>query len=1294
MAAERWLDAHDVVTGELMGEDAAQHDHAAMLAARLLQGICEQELAGTAGLEAALTAHEALLSAPLPCGCLLPVETLHPFVDLAKAFAALDVDEANEALGFALAAGLARPGLSSAAAVIAARAEAALELLPAGDALSDGSDDGDGLRVAIPRADELGELEERTLAEAPPAAEDEDELPALSALHALVGLGAVKECCQNLKDAASLERERGDDPKQKSHALVLTGNPGTGKSEAAALYAQLLCELKIVPAGRVVRVTGAQLQDEGLKGLEEILKAFDEPGDSVLGVGDTVEVRREGSWGHFGRIVHHDTSRDARPQFRGTYDVHFGKMRKFEMSNGTTATWRDHDFDIGVRRKDIRARDETGGVLIIDDAHQLEPASDKGARQVLYKLSEEMDRRGGKFALVMAGYEKATYEQVLGFNNGALASRMRRRFALADFDDEELIALLERLLATAKPSYHVQDAKYVRLAARRVGKGRGSLGFGNARAVQALLDAAAERQTARIVAERRRGLSADIFEFERADLLGEERKALSTENCESLRKLHEMEGLVQVKASVASLLKLAESNAQREELELPLAEVSLNRIFLGNPGTGKTTVARRYGQILRELGLLSRGDVVLATPSDLIGSALGQSEEKTNAMLDKSEGCVLVIDEAYGLDPAGGGSFGGAGGGGSGGGGDPYKTAVVDTIVSRVQGDAGADRCVLLLGYRKEMERFIRRGNPGLARRFQLEKAFEFEDYDDQALLRILLRNVAGRGRAVGFDAAKQVVRRDLAKARMRPNFGNAGAVDNAVSAAVLRAEARLEALPAAERALQNELLLEDFIVEKPHVADPSLVFEGLIGCEQIKTRLAEYQAVIAAASQAGRDPLDDLALTFCFQGAPGTGKTTIARRMGMLFESLGVLPSEDVIQVSASQFSTGFVGQTAANTRDIFDSARGAVLFIDEAYRLYDPLGRSYMQEAVDEIVNLLTEEQYRGKMVVIFAGYAGEMSDLLEKVNPGLKSRVSDVIDFADFTVDAAAELAAMQLAGKRLDLPGEAGPRSLEPWLRQLVAAPRWANGRDVETFTRRVAVECATRQSTVATDEALDAALRTVLQAKGLPSAVGSEAASVRAPAAESPFLAANPASLAAPTFDLQKALRTAKMEGDGEDGEDGEDGPPSEEDFANAIEEAMVALGYDNDGGSRAELARKLAMAAEGLAPFPEDIRSRVARKTGASEDAVDAACQRNAKPMMVAVTAAIAYRAERQEELEELEDGDKEKEQDRDAQIMERLRTMGPCPAGYSWFRQGNGWRCGGGSHFVYDDDPILNFDD
>ena len=99
------------------------------------------------------------------------------------------------------------------------------------------------------------------------------------------------------------------------------------------------------------------------------------------------------------------------------------------------------------------------------------------------------------------------------------------RFALADFNDDELIELLQCQLQATKSSYHVCDDKYVRIAARRVGKGRGNLGFGNARAIQALVDVASERQSARVIAERRDGHYPDIFEFQRGDLLGESRRA-------------------------------------------------------------------------------------------------------------------------------------------------------------------------------------------------------------------------------------------------------------------------------------------------------------------------------------------------------------------------------------------------------------------------------------------------------------------------------------------------------------------------------------------------------------------------------------------------------------------------------------------------------------------------------------------------------------------------------------------------------------------------------------------------
>jgi len=144
-------------------------------------------------------------------------------------------------------------------------------------------------------------------------------------------------------------------------------------------------------------------------------------------------------------------------------------------------------------------------------------------------------------------------------------------------------------------------------------------------------------------------------------------------------------------------------------------------------------VASIYSSILCDLGLLSKGDVLIKNPSDFVGDVLGASAQKTRDILKAAEGGVLVIDEAYSL------YSGGLTGSGTN---DPYKTDVLDTLVEQVQAKPGDDRVVILLGYREEMEAMLRHTNPGLARRFQLDEAFHFPDYDDHTLLRILKSKV------------------------------------------------------------------------------------------------------------------------------------------------------------------------------------------------------------------------------------------------------------------------------------------------------------------------------------------------------------------------------------------------------------------------------------------------------------------------------------------------------------------------------------------------------------------------
>ena len=134
-----------------------------------------------------------------------------------------------------------------------------------------------------------------------------------------------------------------------------------------------------------------------------------------------------------------------------------------------------------------------------------------------------------------------------------------------------------------------------------------------------------------------------------------------------------------------------------------------------------------YGRILADLGLLSKGEVILKCASDFVGEHLGSSEHITQGILTSAAGCVLVIDEAYSLYT---GSSVGSGTN------DPYKTAVIDTIVEKVQAKPGADIAVVMIGYEEEMKNMMSHVNPGLSRRFQIDEAFYFPDFDDAALVR------------------------------------------------------------------------------------------------------------------------------------------------------------------------------------------------------------------------------------------------------------------------------------------------------------------------------------------------------------------------------------------------------------------------------------------------------------------------------------------------------------------------------------------------------------------------------
>jgi len=223
-------------------------------------------------------------------------------------------------------------------------------------------------------------------------------------------------------------------------------------------------------------------------------------------------------------------------------------------------------------------------------------------------------------------------------------------------------------------------------------------------------------------------------------------------------------------------------------------------------------------------------------------------------------GKVLIIDEAYML----------AGNSGTSSNADPFKTAVIDTIVAEVQSTIGEDRCVLLLGYREQMENMFRDVNPGLARRFPLESAFVFEDFNDADLHHILNLKLNDIG-FTATDQAKRVAMDVLRRARNRPNFGNAGEVDNVLNTAKSLHQKHLSAGKVSDRDTFEAIDFDpDFDRSERAATNLPALFKDVVGCEEVIKQMQDYQTTAANMKARGKDPRELIPFSFLFKGPPG----------------------------------------------------------------------------------------------------------------------------------------------------------------------------------------------------------------------------------------------------------------------------------------------------------------------------------------------------------------------------------------------------------------------------------------
>ena len=719
---------------------------------------------------------------------------------------------------------------------------------------------------------------------------------------------AVREIAYSVQNAVQrAERGLGEQEKMSMH-IILTGNPGTGKTTIARKLGEILAAIGYLDSGHVVEVDRAKMVSP-YQG--ETPKVVDRLCDKAM-----------------------------------------------------------------------------GGILFVDEAYTLAPVNAGGDRdnqgaQALEKLMKRMEDDRGKFVVIAAGY-RTEMENLFRINPG-FRSRFNYFLNIDDYNPDELYQIM---LVFAKAKKYLFSPEAEQLTRKMIGEMYDSRGkdFANGRTIRSLFDQICKKQAQRLQGANISMMSNEqLMTIDDRDIPYEAPKTVDYKDC--LKALDGLVGLGAVKKEISNLAAFLNLQIKRGETNTFQGK---HYVFTGNPGTGKTTVARIMTDVFKTLGIVSRGQLVEADRAKLVAGYSGQTAIKTNQLVDEAIGGVLFIDEAYTLKSNDQDSFG---------------AEAIDTLLKRLEDDRGKFICIVA-GYTDQMHDFIDT-NPGLKSRFT--QTIHFEDYTPDELTQIFLNLASGKKFTVD-ENTKGAIHRQFEQLYLRrdKNFGNAREARRIFNEAVEKQSQRLVSLmtdPNFKEEDMYKITIADLPMSQNEASRPLdevlNELDEFVGMRTVKNsirRLAVQSMFMKQRAAAGAGNVQQMSMNFILTGNPGTGKTSIARKMGEVLQAMEILPTSRVIESSRATLVGKYMGETPKIVNNMCDKAMGGILFIDEAYTLSDG-GDMYGKEAIDTLMKRMEDD--RGKFVVIAAGYKDKMEEFMQ-INPGLASRFTHKLQIDDYNED----------------------------------------------------------------------------------------------------------------------------------------------------------------------------------------------------------------------------------------------------------------------------------------------------